>query len=114
MDRLVEAFAEVAADAGTRPRSGEEALIADTLALRPEPVLTPREAFFAADEAVPLSQATGRVAADAITPYPPGIPLVMPGELLTPQVVDVLRALRKSGTPISASDPALEALKVVV
>jgi arginine/lysine/ornithine decarboxylase len=114
MDRLVEGFADVAADAGTRPRSGEEALIADTLALRPEPVLTPREAFFAADEAVPLSQATGRVAADAITPYPPGIPLVMPGELLTPQVVDVLRALRKSGTPISASDPALEDLKVVV
>jgi arginine decarboxylase len=114
MDRLVEGFADVAADAGTRPKSGEQTLIADTLALRPEPVLTPREAFFAADEAVSLSQATGRVAADAITPYPPGIPLVMPGELLTPQVVDVLRALRTSGTPISASDPSLEVVKVVV
>jgi arginine decarboxylase len=76
-------------------------------------VLTPREAFFAADEAVPLSQATGRVAADAITPYPPGIPLVMPVELLAPQVVDLLQALRTSGNPISAADPALNIVKVV-
>jgi arginine/lysine/ornithine decarboxylase len=76
--------------------------------------LTPREAFFAADETVPLSQAAGRVAADAITPYPPGIPLVMPGELLAPQVIELLRALRASGTPISASDPALDVIKVVV
>jgi arginine/lysine/ornithine decarboxylase len=113
MDRLVTGFAEVAAYAGTRPKGNEDALIADTVSLRPQPVLTPREAFFAPDETVPLSQAAGRVAADAITPYPPGIPLVMPGELLTPQVVDLLRALRMSGTPVSASDPALDVVKVV-
>jgi arginine/lysine/ornithine decarboxylase len=114
MDRLVAGFTEVAAYAGTRPNGNDDALITDTLSLRPEPVLTPREAFFAADETVGLSHAAGRVAADAITPYPPGIPLVMPGELLTHEVIELLQALRTSGTPISASDPALHVVKVVV
>jgi arginine decarboxylase len=62
---------------------------------------------------VPLSLATGRVAADAITPYPPGIPLVMPGERLTRDVVDLLQALLAAGNPISASDPGLDVVKVV-
>jgi arginine/lysine/ornithine decarboxylase len=113
MDRLVAGFAEVATYAGKRSNGDDDALIADILALRPEPVLTPREAFFAADETVPLSRAAGRVAADAITPYPPGIPLVMPGELLSPQIVELLRALRTSRNPISASDPELNVVKVV-
>ena len=65
----------------------------------------PREAFFAADVDIPLSQAAGRVAAEPITPYPPGIPLVMPGERLDPEVVSLLRSLRANGNPISASDP---------
>jgi arginine decarboxylase len=113
IDRLVAGFDEVAAYVGRRPEGNDSALIADMLALRAQTVLTPREAFFAADEAVPLSVATGRVAADAITPYPPGIPLVMPGERLTRDVVDLLQALLAAGNPISASDPGLDVVKVV-
>ncbi|HEY6577330.1 MAG TPA: decarboxylase, partial [Mycobacterium sp.] len=88
-------------------------LIADLLAVRPETVLTPREAFFAADETVPLSRASGRIAAEAITPYPPGIPLVMPGERLDDDVIGLLTALRVEGNSISASDPTVELVKVV-
>ena len=62
-------------------------MVADLLAVRPEMVLTPREAFFAGEEAVPLTAAAGRIAAEAITPYPPGIPLVMPGERLSDDVL---------------------------
>jgi arginine decarboxylase len=113
IDRLVAGFDEVAAYVGRRPEGNDSALIADMLALRAQTVLTPREAFFAADEAVPLSLATGRVAADAITPYPPGIPLVMPGERLTRDVVNLLQALLAAGNPISASDPGLDIVKVV-
>ena len=113
IDRLTTGFAEVASHAGIRQAGNDGAMIADLLALRAETVLTPREAFFAAEQAVPLSEATGRVAADAITPYPPGIPLVMPGERLTRHVVELLSALRAAGTPISASDPALDVVKVV-
>ncbi len=88
-------------------------MITDLFAVRPQTVLTPRQAFFAADEAVPLSQAVGRIAAEAITPYPPGIPLVMPGELLSDDVIELLLALRATGNPISASDPTMDRVKVV-
>jgi arginine/lysine/ornithine decarboxylase len=111
-DRLVEGFSEVARHFG-RHAGNSAGLTADVLAVRPETVLTPREAFFAADEAVPLRQASGRVAAEAITPYPPGIPLVMPGERLDDDVIELLSALRDAGNPISASDPTMEVVRAV-
>jgi arginine/lysine/ornithine decarboxylase len=114
MDRLVDGFTEISAHFGTRDDTGTDAgLVTDLLGLRAEQVLTPRAAFFAADEAVPLSAATGRVSAEAITPYPPGIPLVMPGERLSADAVRLLRALATAGTPISASDPSLQHVLVV-
>jgi arginine decarboxylase len=113
IERLVAGFEDVAAHAGTRPGADDGALITDMLALRAEAVLTPREAFFAPEQAVSLTRATGRVAAEAITPYPPGIPLVMPGERLTADVVGLLAALRDGDNPVSASDPGLGTVKVV-
>lgn len=113
MDRLIAAFAEVADHAGPRPVADAAGLIEDVMAVPPEMVLTPREAFFAPDQAVSLADAVGRVAAEAITPYPPGIPLVMPGERLTGTIAKLLRSLLDAGTPISASDPRLNQIKVV-
>lgn len=46
----------------------------------PETVLTPRQALFAPRETVPLEQSAGRIAASSIAPYPPGVPVVAPGE----------------------------------
>ena len=46
-------------------------------------------------------------------PYPPGIPLVMPGERLGADVIDLLLALRDAGNPISASDPSMDQVLVV-
>jgi arginine decarboxylase len=113
MDRLVAGFTEVAEHAGLRPQQTQAALVTDLLAVRPEQVLTPREAFFADEESVPLTRANGRIAAEAITPYPPGVPLVMPGERLTDDVLQLLTALRGAGNPISASDPTIGSVKVV-
>ncbi len=113
MDRLVAGFTEVAEHFGRKDVNAPGSLTADLLAVRPQPVLTPREAFFAADETIPLAQAAGRVAAEAITPYPPGIPLVMPGERFSADVIALLFALREAGNPISASDPSMESVKAV-
>lgn len=112
MDRLVDGFADVARQVGQRDATGTD-VSADVLGLAPEPVLTPREAFFAAADTVTLGASAGRIAAEAVTPYPPGIPLVMPGERLTPEVVDALRMLQGAGNPISAADPTLERVTVV-
>jgi arginine/lysine/ornithine decarboxylase len=76
--------------------------------------LTPRQAFMAAAEHVPVGQAAGRVSAESITPYPPGIPLVAPGERLTSDVLDYLRAGIEEGMYVSGlADPAFATVRVV-
>jgi lysine decarboxylase len=76
--------------------------------------LTPRQAYLAAAETVPVSQAAGRLSADTITPYPPGIPLVAPGERLAPEVIEYLRGGLAEGMYISGlSDHTFETLRVV-
>ncbi|MFS0897299.1 aminotransferase class I/II-fold pyridoxal phosphate-dependent enzyme [Mycolicibacterium litorale] len=113
MDRLVDGFGAIAGQVGRRDPRPAVGLGADLLSLAPEPVLTPREAFFADTDTVTLSSSAGRIAAEPITPYPPGIPLVMPGERLSADVIDALRRLRAAGNPISSADPTLERVTVV-
>ena len=69
-----------------------------------ETVMLPRDAFFAAVEQVPADEAVGRVAAEQITPYPPGIPAVVPGERLTHTVIGYLRTGLAAG--MNVPDPA--------
>jgi arginine decarboxylase len=82
--------------------------------VRPEPAVTPREAFFAAHERVPASRAVGRVAAEVVAPYPPGIPALAPGERVTRDLWDELRAEAAAGVRMAgAADPTLATLRVV-
>lgn len=113
VDRLVTGFAAIAATAPGRTAALDDALAGDLLAVLPELVLTPRDAFFAANDTVATDAAIGRICAEAITPYPPGIPVIMPGELLSAEVIALLRAAQAAGTPISAADPQLQTVKVV-
>jgi lysine decarboxylase len=77
-------------------------------------VTSPREAFFAPRESVPVERAVGRISAELIAPYPPGIPVLAPGEAVTVDAVDALRAARAAGTRIAyAADPTVRTLDVV-
>lgn len=81
----------------------------------PEQVLTPREAFFAPKEAVPFREAAGRVAGETLSFYPPGIPLIMPGERLTEELITVSLELKKKQLQVSGPrDPSLETFEVLV
>ncbi|MGH9176731.1 MAG: ornithine decarboxylase, partial [Vicinamibacterales bacterium] len=76
--------------------------------------LTPREAFKAPAETVPVELAAGRISAESVTPYPPGIPLVAPGERLSTDVIDYLRDGIAEGMYVSGlSDPNFATLRVV-
>ena len=80
----------------------------------PEVVLSPREAFFAPAEAVSISVAIGRVSAELIAAFPPGIPLLAPGERVTRRIIDALRAILSEGGRIAyAADLNLESIRVV-
>jgi arginine decarboxylase len=80
-----------------------------------ESVQLPREAFFGNVEAVPAEKASGRISAEQITPYPPGIPAVVPGERLNDAVIDYLRSGLDAGMNVpDAADTSLKTFKVVV
>src|SRR5260221_6582110 len=74
----------------------------------PETILAPREAFFAPNETVPADAAVGRVSAELIAPYPPGVPVLAPGELITSTAVNALREVHADGGRLAhAADPTL-------
>jgi arginine decarboxylase len=82
--------------------------------VEPEVALTPRDAFFAPREAVPAERAAGRIAAETIAPYPPGIPAVAPGEVIRRPLLEALREAGAGGTRIAyCADPTLATIQVV-
>jgi arginine decarboxylase len=78
------------------------------------PALSPRDAFFAPTETLPVDQTLDRISAEWICPYPPGIPALMPGEQINPAAIEYLQQVLSLGGTISGcSDPNLTTLKVV-
>lgn len=88
--------------------------VASPADLELESLLKPRDAFFGPVEAVPTRQAAGRICAEQITPYPPGIPAVLPGERLSQGVLDYLQSGVAAGMVLpDPSDPSLKNVRVV-
>jgi arginine decarboxylase len=84
-------------------------------ALELEQAMLPREAFFAAAEHVPARAAVGRIAAEMISPYPPGVPVVAPGEVITAPVVDYLTSGVAAGMLLpDAAAPTAKTLRVTI
>jgi lysine decarboxylase len=76
--------------------------------------MTPREAFLARHEVVPFDQAEGRIGAEPLATYPPGIPNVLPGETLTRETLDFIRETIAGGGYVrGATDRELVTLRVV-
>ncbi|MFF3303855.1 hypothetical protein [Streptomyces sp. NPDC002908] len=74
-----------------------------------------RDAFFGDVEQVPADQAVGRVCAEMLTPYPPGIPAALPGELLDQAAVDYLRTGVSGGMLVpDAADSTMGTIRVSV
>ncbi|MEH2245904.1 aminotransferase class I/II-fold pyridoxal phosphate-dependent enzyme [Nostoc sp.] len=75
---------------------------------------SPREAFFAVSETLPLAETSDRICAEIVCPYPPGIPMLMPGEVITKLVLDYLQQIQAMGGFISGcADTTLRTIKVV-
>jgi lysine decarboxylase len=112
VERLVSALREtIERHRGEPRRPGGASAI---WAIEPEVALSPREAFFAPRETVDAAAAVGRVAAETIAPYPPGIPAIAPGELIRAELLDALRSAAAEGTRMAyCGDPTLATLQVV-
>src|SRR4051794_23570384 len=76
--------------------------------------LAPRDAFLGAQEVVPFAEAEGRIAAESLAAYPPGVPNVLPGERLTaPTLAYIEDSLAHGGLVRGASDRTLRTVRVV-
>lgn len=114
-DAGVDALTEALANAVARHRgSPRRPVVAAAWSLEPETVMAPREAFFAEHLPVPAREAVGRVSAELVAPYPPGVPVLAPGERVTRAALDSLFRARDEGARIAyAADPTLATLQVV-
>ncbi|RKQ90176.1 arginine/lysine/ornithine decarboxylase [Mycolicibacterium mucogenicum 261Sha1.1M5] len=122
VDRLFRAMVAVldraAAEAGEDRDAGDPAGAPPAVPTLPAPgtrVMTPRAAYFAGTEVVDWSAAVGRVSADALAAYPPGVPNIVPGEQITREALDFLRAVAASpiGYVRGAVDSRVDVVRVV-
>jgi len=113
VDRLVVSLRAAVAEVGVEP-SG----LRSSFAAAPpwgELAMTPRAAYLGPQEVVPAARAAGRIAAESLATYPPGIPNVLPGERLTGETLEYVRsALEQGGSVRGASDRLLHTVRVVV
>jgi lysine decarboxylase len=77
--------------------------------------MKPRDAWFARSKTVPLAGARGEICAEAVAVYPPGIPVINPGEEITGEIHEYLRMVSEAGLACQGpSDPTLKTIKIVI
>ncbi|CAN5687111.1 aminotransferase class I/II-fold pyridoxal phosphate-dependent enzyme [soil metagenome] len=114
IDRLVDAFATMSSERHTRQHTTMRIRSAGLMIAPGIQALSPREAFFAKTRQIPLECAEGEISAELVIPYPPGIPVLAPGEIIQRSKLDYLREGAAHGMYLSgASDPEARTIRVV-
>lgn len=120
IDRLVAAFDVLARESGSPSAASGNGHRGATLrssggvVTTGEQAMSPRDAFFARTRAVPLGEAVGEVSAELVIPYPPGIPVLAPGDLISAAAVAYLREGTAHGMYLSGpADSLLATIRVV-
>lgn len=112
LHRLVEALTSIAASCQHRRGPG---LVKVNSPSMPVLAMTPRAAFYAHTETVSLQASVGRTIAEMIMVYPPGIPILLPGEIVTQDNIDYIEENLRAGLPVQGpDDPEIRFVKVVV
>jgi lysine decarboxylase len=97
-----------------RQEQRRESATALSWSVVPQRGISMRDAYFAKTEMVDATNAEGRISADLIAPYPPGVAVVAPGEILTAQILEGLKSSKDAGVRIAyATDPTLSQYRVV-
>jgi len=114
VDRLVSAMRDLAESAPEIADGRELPSLPPVSALVGDYVMPPREAYLGVTRRVALADAAGEIAAEPVSPYPPGVPLLVPGQRIHDGHVEFLRTGLAAGMVIKgASDPSLKQLRVV-
>ncbi|MBP1736828.1 MAG: speA 2 [Oscillospiraceae bacterium] len=109
IERLVSALAEI-----RRRHQRDKAGLMSHEYIPPEVRVTPQQAFYAPKQAVPLNRARGRVCSEFVMCYPPGIPILAPGEVITDAILSYIAYAKEKGCSITGTeDPQVEYLNVL-
>ncbi|SFU38808.1 lysine decarboxylase [Alicyclobacillus macrosporangiidus] len=109
--RLVDALAHISA--AYRDRIGKRPVQVKVPSM-PELRMSPRDAFYAKTEVVPFHESVGRTIAEMIMVYPPGIPILLPGEVVSRDNLDYIEENLRAGLPVQGpDDPEIRTIKVV-
>ena len=110
VERLVSAMAEV------RRRFGkpDKANLMKQEYIEPEVAVSPQDAFYAEKESLPLRQTQGRICSEFVMCYPPGIPILAPGERITGPILDYIEYAKEKGCSMTGPEDAqIERLNVL-
>ena len=109
IERLVSALSEVRRRFG-KSRTG----LMEQEYIEPHVAVSPQDAFYAPKESLPLEDTAGRVCSEFVMCYPPGIPILAPGETITPQILAYIRYAKEKGCSMTGpEDPDILHLNVL-
>ena len=109
IERLVSALAEI-----RRRYQRDGSGLLDTEYLDPEVVCSPQEAFYAKKKSVPIDESVGLVCSEFVMCYPPGIPILAPGERITQDILDYIKFAKAKGCSMTGpEDPDILRLNVL-
>lgn len=110
VERLVSALYDI-----RRRYSKDRSGLFDHEYINPSVVMTPQEAFYAAkEEMIPIRETCGRICTEFVMSYPPGIPILAPGERITQEIIDYIIYAKEKGCSITGpEDEKVERLNVI-
>ncbi|MGO0862469.1 arginine decarboxylase, partial [Clostridioides difficile] len=110
IDRLVKALSIIEKTYRKETKLNEFNMIQ----INPTIELNPREAFYASKESIEIRSCIGRICGESIMAYPPGIPIVTPGELITKEIMEYIIFLKKSNAYLTdMQDKNLDTILVI-
>ncbi|MDN3954947.1 aminotransferase class I/II-fold pyridoxal phosphate-dependent enzyme [Sporolactobacillus laevolacticus] len=102
LERLVSALSEI-----KRRYAKDRTGMLSQEYIRPQVVLGPQEAFYAESEPTPLDQSLGRICGEFVMCYPPGIPILAPGEKITAEVLEYIKYAKEKGCFLTGTQDSL-------
>ena len=117
LDRLIDACHDISTDYRNCEKKYDISVIKDRVCFPklPEQILTPRQAYFAQKKEMAWADAVGKISGQILAPYPPGIPVIYPGELISREAWEYIERFRKNGRHIHGADKEgqLRVIKII-
>jgi len=111
MDKLINALKEISDEYYGKREPIQDFLDIPTI---PKKILNPREAFYSNKVSVPLKESIGKISGEFLLAYPPGIPVLCPGEEITKEVIEYVNDLKRANLYVQGTeDSTVEHIKIV-